>query len=100
MLRMDYATWLRHANVTDDQLGPDHPHWYYRLIGCGLGMGNDGSCDKGSSEYLFDELPFFQPKESLYVVEPDEQKGYEQEGRNLVGPTSADLVSRAPLFFV
>lgn len=24
-------------------------------------MGNAGTCDTGSSEYLFDELPFFQP---------------------------------------
>jgi len=73
-MRMPYREWLQHANVTDDQLGPDKPHWYYRLIGCGL-MGNDGSCDKGSSEYLYDELPFFQPKPSLYIVEPNEQKG-------------------------
>jgi len=69
---MTYDDWLRKANVTDDKLGPDNPHWYYRLIGCG-GMGKD--CDKGSSEYLFDELPFFQPRETLYVVEPEEQKG-------------------------
>jgi hypothetical protein len=77
LVRMDYKSWLQHANGTDDTtiFGPDQPHWYYRLIGCG-GMGNDGSCDKGSSEYLFDELPFFQPKESLYIVEPDQQKGY------------------------
>lgn len=75
MMRMPYREWLKKANQTDDSLlGPDMPHWYYRLIGCGL-MGNDGSCDKGSSEYLYDELPFFQPKPSLYVVEPDEQKG-------------------------
>ena len=74
MMRMPYKQWLHHANVTDEFLTQDHPHWYYRLIGCGL-MGNDGSCDAGSSEYLFDELPFFQPKPSLYVVEPDEQKG-------------------------
>jgi hypothetical protein len=75
LLRISYQEWLDHANVTDEsQLGPDHPHWYYRLIGCGL-MGNDGSCDKGASEYLYDELPFFQPKESLYIVEPQEQKG-------------------------
>ena len=67
--------WLRHANVSDDQLGPDHPHWYYRLIGCGL-PGNDGSCDTESSEYLFDELTFFQPRaDQLYIVEPEEQKG-------------------------
>jgi hypothetical protein len=75
LIRMPYTEWLLHANVTDDKLGPHNPHWYYRLIGCGA-MGNNGSCDQGSSEYLFDELTFFQPKESLYVVEPDEQKGY------------------------
>jgi hypothetical protein len=75
MMRMTYANWLSHANVSDDKLGPHNPHWYYRLIGCG-GTGNDGSCDKGSSEYLFDELTFFQPRESLYIVEPEEQKGY------------------------
>ena len=74
LTRMQYTEWLKHANVTDDQLGPDKPHWYYRLIGCGL-MGNTGNCDRGSSEYLYDELPFFQPKASLYIVEPNEQKG-------------------------
>ncbi|KAL7526134.1 hypothetical protein ACHAXR_001335, partial [Thalassiosira sp. AJA248-18] len=63
-LRMDYLEWLKHANVTDDKLGPDNPHWYFRLIGCGS-IGDhteDGSCDKGSSEWLFDELTFFQPR--------------------------------------
>jgi Cupin-like domain len=76
LLRMSYMEWLHHANITDDTLlGPDHPHWYYRLIGCG-GTGNDGSCDTESSEYLFDELTFFQPRQDqLYIVEPEEQKG-------------------------
>ena len=81
-IRMTYVDWLQHANVTDDQLGPDNPHWYFRLIGCGhMGEGTeDGSCDKGSSEWLFDELTFFQPrqndeKRSMYIVEPDHQKG-------------------------
>lgn len=80
-LRMTYLDWLKHANVTDDKLGPDNPHWYFRLIGCGA-MGEDtadGSCDKGSSEWLFDELPFFQPRRgadrSFYLVEPGHQKG-------------------------
>lgn len=73
-LRMPYKRWLQKANVTTDVSGPNNPHWYYRLIGCGA-TGRDGSCDKGSSEYLFDELPFFQPKKSLYIVEPTEQKG-------------------------
>mmetsp|Transcript_10530 Transcript_10530/g.16167 ORF Transcript_10530/g.16167 Transcript_10530/m.16167 type:complete len:606 (+) Transcript_10530:42-1859(+) len=71
MMRMPYKEWLEHANVTDDNLGPDKPHWYYRLIGCGA----QGSCDKDSSEFLFDELKFFQPRESLYMVQPEKQKG-------------------------
>lgn len=47
---------------------------YFRLIGCGE-TGPEGECDAGSSEYLFDELPFFQPKPSLYMVDYAEQKG-------------------------
>lgn len=74
MMRMPYLEWLHHANVTDDELGPDKPHWYYRLIGCGE-TGPTGTCDSGSSEYLFDELPFFQPKPNLYIVRPEKQKG-------------------------
>lgn len=73
-MRMAYTEWLEKANVTDMNLGPNKPHWYYRLIGCGE-TGPEGQCDKGSSEYLFDELPFFQPKPSLYIVEPEKQKG-------------------------
>mmetsp|Transcript_36979 Transcript_36979/g.75384 ORF Transcript_36979/g.75384 Transcript_36979/m.75384 type:complete len:617 (-) Transcript_36979:128-1978(-) len=80
-LRMTYLEWLEHANVTDDKLGPDNPHWYFRLIGCG-DMGDhtaDGSCDKGSSEWLFDELTFFQPRlgerRPFYMIEPQQQKG-------------------------
>mmetsp|Transcript_35156 Transcript_35156/g.85067 ORF Transcript_35156/g.85067 Transcript_35156/m.85067 type:complete len:622 (-) Transcript_35156:81-1946(-) len=75
MMRMTYGEWLSHANMTEGEtVGPDDPHWYFRLIGCGE-TGPRGECDKGSSEYLFDELPFFQPKESLYIVDPLEQKG-------------------------
>jgi len=72
-IRMTYADWLNHANVTRD-IEPDEKHWYFRLIGCG-GMGNEGNCDAGSSEYLFDELTFFQPKPSIYIADPNEQKG-------------------------
>jgi len=72
LIRMKYTEWLEHADAPDDKLGPDNPHWYYRLIGCGE-MGN---CDRDSSEYLFDEIPNFQPKdENFYIVEPDRQKG-------------------------
>ena len=74
MIRMPYPEWLEHANVTDDKLGPDHEHWYFRLIGCGA-MGKN--CDKDSSEYLFDELSFFQPTDDnpLYMADPNKQKG-------------------------
>lgn len=81
MLRMTYLEWLEHANVTDDQLGPDNPHWYFRLIGCGNmdKNGESGSCDKGSSEWLYDELPFFQPRigedRPFYIIEPKQQMG-------------------------
>jgi hypothetical protein len=84
-LRMTYLEWLKRANITmdaeddkaevnEDPAGPNQDHWYFRLIGCGL-TGPDGSCDKGSSEYLFDELPFFQPEDNLYLVKGEAQKG-------------------------
>jgi len=72
MIEMSYPQWFEKANVTDDKLGPDNPHWYFRLIGCG----DMRSCDKKTnSESLFDELPFFQPQESVYIVEPKAQRG-------------------------
>jgi hypothetical protein len=76
MMRMTYRDWLAHANLTKtgEVVGPNDPHYYFRLIGCGE-TGPEGECDQGSSEYLFDELPFFQPRETLYVVDPMEQKG-------------------------
>jgi hypothetical protein len=33
-------------------------YYYFRLVGCGEKEG----CEKNSTEYLFDELPFFQPR--------------------------------------
>jgi len=71
MIEMTYDDWLSKANVTDDKLGVDNPHWYFRLIGCG----EFRNCDKFMSEWLFDDLSFFFPKETLYIVEPKEQKG-------------------------
>jgi len=72
MIRMSYPDWLQKASVGDEELlAPDSPHWYFRLIGCG----KDKGCDKGSSEFLFDELPFFQPKKNLYMVKPESQRG-------------------------
>jgi hypothetical protein len=72
MTWISYKSWLAHANVTDDELGPDKPHWYFRLFGDGVVTEKH---EKHSSDYLFDELPFFQPKESLYLVEQDMRWG-------------------------
>jgi hypothetical protein len=52
---LTYQQWLEKANVMEDLSDPSHEHWYFRLIGCGSAMGNHGTCDKGSSQYLFDE---------------------------------------------
>lgn len=75
LMRMTYNKWLDHANKTDASLlAPDRPHWYFRLIGCGE-TGPKGECDTGSSEFLFDELTFFQPRNNLYMVQPHKQRG-------------------------
>jgi len=71
MIEMTYDDWLSKANVTEDKLGPENPHWYFRLIGCG----EFRNCDHIMSEWLFDDLSFFYPRQSMYVVDPREQKG-------------------------
>jgi hypothetical protein len=72
MRYMSYKSWMEKANVTDEELGPDKPHWYFRLFGDGVVTEKH---EKHSSDYLFDELPFFQPKQSLYLVEQDGRWG-------------------------
>jgi Cupin-like domain len=75
-INMRYAEWEQHANVPDEELGPDKPHWYFRLITCGRFRGD--VCRKSGdfgSEYILDELTFFQPKENLYMVDPSAQAG-------------------------
>ncbi|CAJ1961855.1 unnamed protein product [Cylindrotheca closterium] len=75
MLRITFDEWLKNANITDaSKLAPDQPHYYFRLIGCGE-IDPHGGCDDASSEFLFDELTFFQPRTSLYMVEPEKQRG-------------------------
>ncbi len=69
-------------------------YYYFRLVGCGEKEG----CERNSTEYLFDEMPFFQPRrsskqvpnqesektelsssdstaESLYLVQAEKQRG-------------------------
>jgi hypothetical protein len=71
-MEMTYKEWLARANVTDSKLGPDMPHWYFRVSGCREGK----RCAPVASDYIFDELPFYQPKQnSLYVKEQNWQRG-------------------------
>jgi Cupin-like domain len=89
LVRMTYLEWYRAALTKKRQMdtyargGVTHefnsttgPFYYFRLIGCGE-TGPMGDCDKiDTSEYLFDELPFFQPHpQQIYLTEPREQRG-------------------------
>jgi len=74
---MTYSEWLSHANITydDNQNNNNYErdYWYYfRLIGCGTST----SCNENRSEYVFDELSFFQPrKNNIYLVDHFKQAG-------------------------
>jgi Cupin-like domain len=72
MIRMTYHDFLLKAAHPKSH---KDPHWYFRLIGCGE-TGPTGNCDSGSSEWLFDELTFFQPRTGLlYLTDPTQQRG-------------------------
>lgn len=72
LMTMSYHDWVHRANVSDSKLGPTMPHWYFRVSGCREGK----TCDLNPSEFIWDELPHFQPRpNNLYVKEPKWQKG-------------------------
>ena len=84
-IRMTFDDWISHANVSRAASASDRNgdvaqkdgYYYFRLIGCG-DTGPSGQCDPDaeSSEWLFDELEFFQPRsDSLYLVNATEQRG-------------------------
>lgn len=71
-MHMTYHEWLHRANVSDVKLGPTMPHWYFRVSAYREGR-RGGHI---SSDHLFDELPFFQPRQdSLYVKDQNWQRG-------------------------
>lgn len=71
-MSMTFRDWVRRANVTDAMLGPNMPHWYFHIGGCREGR----KCAPEPSDYIFDELPFYQPKaNSLYVKDSNWQRG-------------------------
>uniref|UniRef100_A0A7S4J512 JmjC domain-containing protein n=1 Tax=Odontella aurita TaxID=265563 RepID=A0A7S4J512_9STRA len=63
---ISYPDWLEKARRADEEeWEPDHPHWYFRLNG----KSRDG---RG---YLFEELPFFRPRENFYMIDPTDARG-------------------------
>lgn len=58
-----FEDWLNLATTEHNESLVDREHQYFRV-----------SSD-GKNAWLFDELPFFQPKKSLFLVEPRQQRG-------------------------
>jgi len=56
----DADTVLKHYDTNPDR-DPASYYYYFRLVGCGEKAG----CERNSTEYLFDELPFFQPRKHV-----------------------------------
>lgn len=87
---MDMETGIQHYNP-NLEAHQDSYYYYFRMVGCGEKQG----CEKNATEFLFDEMPFFQPKrsrsgqkqtadakassvlnqENLYLVQPEKQRG-------------------------
>lgn len=63
LAQVTFEDWLELAVKGQNKTLEDRTHQYFRV-----------SSDMGN-EWLFDELPFFQPKKSLLLVEPREQRG-------------------------
>jgi hypothetical protein len=85
IVQMSYEEWyaiskeIQEKNRGSSNVFLSHvgPYYYFRLIGCGE-TSPTGTCDNvgTTSEYLFDELPYFQPKrQELYLTEPSQQRG-------------------------
>ncbi|GMI01136.1 hypothetical protein TrLO_g3838 [Triparma laevis f. longispina] len=71
MIKMKFAEWLDKAN---QYLGAasESKHWYFRVSGCSP---HGGGCPSPNTQELFDEIPIFKPKPSLFMVKPKSQRG-------------------------
>lgn len=63
VINTKYKDWLQLAVNEQNKSIEERVHQYFRV-----------SSDAGN-EWLYDELPFFKPQRSLFVVEPREQRG-------------------------
>jgi len=58
-----FVDWLKNAVINNNKSLVDREHLYLRVNG------------KRKGDPIFNELPFFNPVESLFIVDPDEQRG-------------------------
>lgn len=63
-IRMTYDEWLEKATQPLEDMGPDKPHWYFRVNG----KGTEGS-------FVYEELPFFKPQKNFYIVDEMNTRG-------------------------
>ncbi len=62
-IELTYREWLQNALTSHNKSLQDRIHYYFRITAI------------QEPHWVFKELPFFQPKKSLFMVEPDEQRG-------------------------
>lgn len=62
-VQMTFGEWVEKAVRGHNETIENRDHYYFRI----------SSSDPTS--WVFQELPFFQPKKSLFIVEPEEQRG-------------------------
>eukprot|EP00592_Proboscia_alata_P001733 CAMPEP_0194375770 /NCGR_PEP_ID=MMETSP0174-20130528/24328_1 /TAXON_ID=216777 /ORGANISM="Proboscia alata, Strain PI-D3" /LENGTH=512 /DNA_ID=CAMNT_0039156199 /DNA_START=116 /DNA_END=1654 /DNA_ORIENTATION=- len=72
IIKMKYSDWVKKAkDVNHKQDSTEKPHWYFRINGCG----NGHTCGQSTTEFLFDELPFFKPVKSPFIIDPKQPRG-------------------------
>ena len=71
-IKMAYGDWLEKARAPPEDLTVDKPHWYFRING---NICKDSESCQNGNEFIYEELPFFEPKKSFYMVEPKQQRG-------------------------
>lgn len=63
-VKMTYNEWMAKASQSEEDMGPDKPHWYFRVNAKG-----------GTDHFMFRELPFFLPEKNFYIVDPSDTRG-------------------------
>jgi hypothetical protein len=63
-VQMTYDEWVAKASQSEEEMGPDKPHWYFRVNAKG-----------GTDHFMFQELPFFLPEQNFYIVDPLDTRG-------------------------